>query len=496
MDPEKKPETVPQPEADKPEEDAAASTDPAADDEEEYVRGSGGQGSHIVRAELGEMNEIESLCPKCEENGITRFMFTNIPHFKEVIVSSFECPHCGESNNSVSFGGIFGAKKVRYELDVKAPADMGRQVVKSEYATITIPELQLEIPPESQKGSLSTVEGILDQTKAALDSQQPLRKIEHPKLHDQIAAFCDKLEEYRSGNVPFTLVLDDPAGNSYIEGRYEYYHPTIDAQLTKYEKERTDIDRQLLGVSIEYNTARTDEQERQIDDGLWEGVTQIPCHCPACKMPGDMNMKETAIPYFKDTIIMAFKCDHCGYKSNEIKTGGAVSEKGLKITLHVESEDDLKRDVLKSDSASLSIPELHLELAPGTLGGFFSSVEGTVMQIRDQLRDLPQAAFNTGDSADDSTKTMVEFVAELTELLEMKKKFTFILDDPLANIYIQNPRAHMPPPDNEDPRLEREEYIRSFDQDEELGLHDIEVDNNPATDDDEEAPKVDAAKAE
>ncbi|XQJ26323.1 zinc-finger protein ZPR1, putative [Leishmania guyanensis] len=433
---------------------------------------SNGEGEHAnyIKTDLGEMNVIESMCPKCQETGTTRLMITKIPHFKEIIVSSFNCPHCDESNNEVTFGGTFGPRKVRYELQVKSKKDLDRQVVKSEFATVTVPELELEIPPESQKGSLTTVEGILEQTYYGLQLQQPLRKIQHPEVCEKIEAFCVKLASFRSGDVPFTLTLDDPAGNSYIEPLHDYYHPTLDQQLTKYETERTDIDRQLLGIPIDYNTERTQEEERDVAEGQFSDVTQIPCDCPACRKAGYLMMHECDIPYFKQTIIMAFKCDYCGYKSNEIKTGGEINAKGLRLTLHVKSEDDLKRDVLKSETATLIIPEVHLELSPGTLGGFFSSVEGTISQVRDQLNSLPQAAFAVGDSADDNSKTLLQFVKELDELLALKMEFTFILDDPLGNVYIQNPRAHLPPPDDADPKLESEEYIRTEEQDEELGI--------------------------
>lgn len=50
--------------------------------------------------------------------------------------------------------------------------------------------------------------------------------------------------------------------------------------------------------------------------------------------------------------------------------------------------------------------------------------------------------------------------------------FTVILDDPLANSYIQN--AYAP---DVDPMLTEEEYERTFDQNEELGLNDINVDD-------------------
>jgi zinc finger protein len=93
--------------------------------------------------------EITSLCMNCQENGTTRFLFTKIPFFKEIIVSSFQCEHCGLRNNEVSFGGQLADFGVRYELKVINSVQMNRNVVKSENAIIRIPELDLEIPPQT-----------------------------------------------------------------------------------------------------------------------------------------------------------------------------------------------------------------------------------------------------------------------------------------------------------------------------------------------------------
>ena len=35
--------------------------------------------------------EVESLCVNCEENGTTKLLLTKIPHYKEVILMSFNC---------------------------------------------------------------------------------------------------------------------------------------------------------------------------------------------------------------------------------------------------------------------------------------------------------------------------------------------------------------------------------------------------------------------
>lgn len=60
---------------------------------------------------------------------------------------------------------------------------------------------------------------------------------------------------------------------------------------------------------------------------------------------------------------MSSNCHDCGYRDTEVKSGGATSEKGRKITLKVEDSDDLSRDILKVRSLSLAfIP--HLFAAP------------------------------------------------------------------------------------------------------------------------------------
>lgn len=56
---------------------------------------------------------------------------------------------------------------------------------------------------------------------------------------------------------------------------------------------------------------------------------------------------ETDIPHFKEVIIMATSCDHCGYKTNEVRSGAGISETGVRINLRITSASDLNRDILK-----------------------------------------------------------------------------------------------------------------------------------------------------
>ncbi|KAB1254816.1 Zinc finger protein ZPR1 [Camelus dromedarius] len=116
--------------------------------------------------------EIESLCMNCYRNGMTRLLLTKIPFFREIIVSSFSCEHCGWNNTEIQSAGRIQDQGVRYTL-----TDMNREVVKTDFATTRIPELDFEIPAFSQKGALTTVEGLISRAISGLEQDQPTRRV-------------------------------------------------------------------------------------------------------------------------------------------------------------------------------------------------------------------------------------------------------------------------------------------------------------------------------
>jgi zinc finger protein len=433
-----------------------------------------------ISAELGEVIVLTSRCMQCEEDGETRMMFTQVPHFKEIIVSSFECPHCGEKNSEVKFGGSIQPWKIRIELNVTSKDDLDRQLVRSEFATISIPEVEFEIP--AQKGTLTTVEGILQTSIDDLRMYQSVRRIEQPELFAQIETFICKLEKLRSLEAtPFHIVIADPSGNSFIQNRN---YPRQDPLLTVERKQRTVKEDKYLcllpddhpdddgrgdehSAQFAYNTGRTDKENKEVDDGEKESI-ELPDNCYACGKPGVMKMAVIDIPHFNETILMSFKCDFCAYKTTEVKSGGAVSEKGTRYALQVKTPVDLARDVLKSATCSIEIPEIEFECSEGTLGSMFTTVEGLISQMLDQLAGVQQAGFHIGDSI--TPEEQGSFRGTLKKMLDMKEgrmPFTLIMDDPLSHSYLQS-TADDP---KDDPNLTKAEYMRTEEQDEDLGIN-------------------------
>lgn len=408
--------------------------------------------------------EIESLCMNCYQNGMTRLLLTKIPFFKEIIVSSFSCANCGWSNTEIQSAGRIQDQGVCYTLKVKTKQDLNREVVKADSATTRIPELDFEIPPYTQKGALSTVEGLLDRAVAGLEQDQPARRAADPQVADKIEEFIQKLKKLKEVENEFTLVIEDPSGNSFVENPSA---PQKDEALTVSMFKRTVQQDIKLGLraddDLEEEPAGNDKED------LRDEVLSFNTNCPECNAPASTNMKLVQIPHFKEVIIMATNCDSCGHRTNEVKSGGATEEKGTKITLHITDPSDMTRDVLKSETCGVLIPELNFELGMAAVGGKFTTLEGLLKDIKDLI--VSKNPFICGDSGtSDRVEKLKAFGEKIDKIIAGELDVHFVLDDPAGNSYLQN--VYAPDPD---PEMTTEKYTRTFQQNEDLGLNDMKT---------------------
>ena len=123
----------------------------------------------------------------------------------------------------------------------------------------------------------------------------------------------------------------------------------------------------------------------------------------------------------------------------------------------------------------LSCPELGLQVEPGTLGERFTTVEGILVQFRDQLWGTVFEAegqgegVSGGDSMDEGTKQDWDvFFGKLDSALKLETTFSIVLEDPMANSYVQSLSD-----EGFDPQIRTEDYERTEDEKEELGLNDM-----------------------
>ncbi|KAJ2663019.1 nucleolar zinc-finger protein [Coemansia sp. RSA 1200] len=440
--------------------------------------------------------EIESLCMRCHENGMTKLLLTRIPHFKSIIVMAFECPHCGLKNSEVQSGEAIQEKGHRYEVQCTTKADLNRQIVRNSSASVSFPEFEFTAPPATNS-LLTTAEGLVTRFIEDLSLDQPQRKEVAPAVFQAIEALLDRLrgvlelpEDEEPGRA-VTLVVDDPSGNSYVENLCA---PQADPKMKISHYTRTKQQMIDLGMASEGDgaeqaaeaeaataPARTSAHkemeaaakvERAVRDAAENNeILTFPANCSSCNAPCDTRMQMVDIPHFQEVIIMSTTCNQCGYKSNEVKCGGAISAKGRRITLTLEDKDDLSRDILKSETSSFCVPEVDLDMFAGTMGGKFTTIEGLLRQAHEELDR--RAPFVAGDSASaEKRDRFLRFLAKLDAAANGDVlPLTLVLDDPMAHSYVQN--IYAPDPD---PNMVTEDYERSFEQNEELGLNDISVD--------------------
>lgn len=412
---------------------------------------------------------------------------------------SFSCPHCGYSNTEIQSAGQIQERGAKYSLKVTDNEDMERQIVKSDTAVFRLEDLDIEMPPGH--GQLTNIEGILLEILKDLESGQRQRKKDEPELWRKIDALVQNLLKTSLGQkLPFTITLDDPSGNSWIEPSSK----DKDSQYRKMEYPRTPAQNEALGLGGASSspphtngTHISDQSQSTSNDATAHVVPQIPTStdptdtgledvdilsgqtyslptpCPGCTRPAHLNLQLLNIPYFKEVIVSAVMCTNCNYRSSDVKTGGEVPRLGKKIHLDVRAPEDLRRDILKSESCCVRIDEVGVEVAPGTMGGRFTTVEGLLAQIRDDLKstlfDVDDDDFTGGDSMTVEKKEGWDrFFMKIDEAIKGEMDYTILLEDPLANSYVQSLTAPEP-----DPRIREEEYVRSEECDEDLGISDM-----------------------
>ena len=245
------------------------------------------------------------------------------------------------------------AKGVNYTVHLLSRADLDRQLVKSSFATITLPDFQLTIPPG--RGQLSTVEGIILDTIRDLNISQPVRRVMDPETAGKIDEMLTRLrdligieegEEDDAGGVgmdedddrkirkrarredgdekpfkAFSMSIDDPSGNSFFQfvgsqsdsqWNMRAFSRTLDQNITLGLVARPDDAgerKETEGPTVpdDHKLKGRAEFEERIHiqgkgkDGtvIPEEVFSFPSACSSCGHELETLMQQVNIPYFQ-----------------------------------------------------------------------------------------------------------------------------------------------------------------------------------------------------
>jgi zinc finger protein len=159
---------------------------------------------------------VHTACPMCHKVGTLTVLSTTIdvPYFGEGLESTLRCDACGFRH--ADFMILAQKEPWRLEFRAREIDDLSVRVIRSNSGTIRIPELGFTAEPTPLSESyVSNVEGVLDRAKDILLTALSFHG-EDPEKAALLHQYLSTWEDCASGREPFTLIIDDPFGNSAI----------------------------------------------------------------------------------------------------------------------------------------------------------------------------------------------------------------------------------------------------------------------------------------
>tara|TARA_B100000900_G_scaffold411665_1_gene431801 strand:+ start:3387 stop:4025 length:639 start_codon:yes stop_codon:yes gene_type:complete len=180
-----------------------------------------------------------------------------------------------------------------------------------------------------------------------------------------------------------------------------------------------------------------------------EQAIDIPC--PVCSSSGNVNMiaHVDEIPYFGEHTQVTILCHDCGWRQTDFIP--AEGKKAGGWSLVVDVEEKLAARVIRSSSCTVLIPELDLEVKPGSSStGYVSNVEGVLHRFKEIITMVERDLSKQFLEAD--TEEREELMAQMSTLQHMTltlanlggpsaEAITLVLLDPHGHSMILHPDA-------------------------------------------------------
>ncbi len=149
--------------------------------------------------------------------------------------------------------------------------------------------------------------------------------------------------------------------------------------------------------------------------------------CPLCHSEMIMHWQRDNIPYFGDVMYISANCK-CSFRFAD--TMILTSKEPVRYELTVESPEDLDARVIRSTSGTIRIPEMGINIEPGTVSdSYITNIEGVLQRVRDVLK---MAGRWVKDDEERFSRSQ-ELLCMLEEVLEGKRTITVIIEDPMGN---------------------------------------------------------------
>lgn len=161
--------------------------------------------------------------------------------------------------------------------------------------------------------------------------------------------------------------------------------------------------------------------------------------CPVCggQKTLEVTNRTDNIPYFGDILETSVSCKKCGYQSSD--NISLEQNDPVRFTLEI-NDSKLNSRVAKSQTATVSIPDLGLKVEPGPKSqGYVSNVEGILNRFESAV---VRAIKLEGDEIDsDVRENALNIIDYLTKIKMGEMSTLLIVEDPFGNSVIDDDDA-------------------------------------------------------
>ncbi len=164
-------------------------------------------------------------------------------------------------------------------------------------------------------------------------------------------------------------------------------------------------------------------------------MSKMYADCPICNAHSmEVTTKTEIIPYFGEIMESTLLCSECGYKHADTI---CIDQKDpVKYTLIV-GKDNLNARVVKSQSTTITIPEIGLKVEPGPQSqGYVSNVEGVLNRFEKAVKTALAWA-----EEDHAKKNAVQILEDIERVKNGQKEVTLVLEDPFGHSMVMDETA-------------------------------------------------------
>lgn len=169
-----------------------------------------------------------------------------------------------------------------------------------------------------------------------------------------------------------------------------------------------------------------------------EEINEMIIKCPACGIEGVAKsiMKEIEIPHFGKVLETTLLCPSCGFRHSDVIA--LEQNDPAKYVLEI-NKNSLSVRVVRSQSATVSIPEVGVKVEPGPKSeGYVTNVEGMLTRFEDAVKKALNLFEDETSQA--NAKNTLEHIQELKK---GNGTATLIILDPFGQSNIVSEKAEV-----------------------------------------------------